>query len=111
MPGVERLSLDLLLPVAHECAALGIPVMALFPAGSHIIAGHDIYGGTYRLFASILSARGLTFSFVDMSDARNVRAAIRPDTRAIWIETPSNPLLGLVDIDPFAGAQVIERFA
>jgi len=73
-------------------------VMSLFPAGSHIIAGHDIYGGTYRLFASILSARGLTFSFVDMSDARNVRAAIRPETRAIWIETPSNPLLGLVDI-------------
>jgi cystathionine beta-lyase/cystathionine gamma-synthase len=72
--------------------------MALFPAGSHIIAGHDIYGGTYRLFASILSARGLTFSFVDMSDPRHVREAIRPETRAIWIETPSNPLLGLVDI-------------
>ena len=73
-------------------------VMALFPAGSHIIAGHDIYGGTYRLFASILAARGLDFSFIDMSDPRNVRQAVRPDTRAIWIETPSNPLLGLVDI-------------
>jgi O-succinylhomoserine (thiol)-lyase len=73
-------------------------VMGLFPAGSHIIAGHDIYGGTYRLFSSVLSARGLTFSFVDMSDARNVKDAIRPNTRAIWIETPSNPLLGLVDI-------------
>ena len=73
-------------------------VMGLFPAGSHVIAGHDIYGGTYRLFASILAARGLDFSFVDMSDPRNVRSAIRPNTRAIWIETPSNPLLGLVDI-------------
>jgi len=73
-------------------------VMSLFPAGSHVIAGHDIYGGTYRLFASILAARGLTFSFVDMSVPGNVRRALRPETRAIWIETPSNPLLGLVDI-------------
>ena len=73
-------------------------VMGLFPAGSHIISGQDIYGGTYRLFASVLSARGLSFSFVDMSDPRNVKDAIRPNTRAIWVETPSNPLLGLVDI-------------
>jgi O-succinylhomoserine (thiol)-lyase len=73
-------------------------VMGLFPAGSHIIAGHDIYGGTYRLFASVLATRGLSFSFVDMSDPGNVRQALRPNTRAIWIETPSNPLLGLVDI-------------
>src|SRR5512147_1359555 len=56
-------------------------VMALFPAGSHIIAGHDIYGGTYRLFASILTARGLELSFVDMSEPRNVQKAIRPQTR------------------------------
>jgi cystathionine beta-lyase/cystathionine gamma-synthase len=73
-------------------------VMALFPAGSHVIAGHDIYGGTYRLFSSILAVRGLEFSFVDMSNPRNVDEAIRPNTRAIWIETPSNPLLNLVDI-------------
>ena len=73
-------------------------IMALFPAGSHIIAGHDIYGGTYRLFASVLAARGLRFSFVDMSDPRNVKDAILPETRAIWIETPSNPLLNVVDI-------------
>jgi cystathionine gamma-synthase len=73
-------------------------VMALFPAGSHVIAGHDIYGGSYRLFASILSARGLEFSFVNMANPRNVADAIRPNTRAIWVETPSNPLLGLVDI-------------
>ncbi len=73
-------------------------VMGLLPAGSHVIAGHDIYGGTYRLFASILAVRGLEFSFVDMSKPGNVREALRPNTRAIWIETPSNPLLGLVDI-------------
>jgi O-succinylhomoserine (thiol)-lyase len=73
-------------------------VMGLFEAGSHIVAGHDIYGGTYRLFANVLSARGLSFSFVDQRDPRNVLAALRPETRAIWIETPSNPLLNLVDI-------------
>ena len=73
-------------------------VMALFPAGSHVIAGHDIYGGSYRLFASILSERGLEFSFVNMADPQNVAQAMRPNTRAIWVETPSNPLLGLVDI-------------
>jgi O-succinylhomoserine (thiol)-lyase len=78
-------------------------VMGLFPAGSHIIAGHDIYGGTYRLFASVLSARGLEFSFVDMSNPVNVRDALRPNTRAIWIETPSNPLLNLVDISAICG--------
>jgi cystathionine gamma-synthase len=78
-------------------------VMGLFPAGSHIIAGHDIYGGTYRLFASVLSARGLEFSFVDMSNPQQVRDAIRPNTRAIWIETPSNPLLNLVDIAAICG--------
>jgi O-succinylhomoserine (thiol)-lyase len=73
-------------------------IMGLLPAGSHVIAGHDIYGGTYRLFATILAARGLEFSFVDMSKPGNVREALRPNTRAIWIESPSNPLLGLVDI-------------
>jgi len=73
-------------------------IMGLLPAGSHVIAGHDIYGGTYRLFATILAARGLEFSFVDMSKSGNVREALRPNTRAIWIESPSNPLLGLVDI-------------
>jgi O-succinylhomoserine (thiol)-lyase len=73
-------------------------VMALFPAGSHIIAGHDIYGGTYRLFSAILSERGLEFSFVNMADPHNVAQAMRPNTRAIWVETPSNPLLGLVDV-------------
>ena len=72
--------------------------MHLFPAGAHIIAGHDIYGGTYRLFANVLTERGLTFTFVDMGDAGRVAKAITAGTRAIWIETPSNPLLNLVDI-------------
>lgn len=70
----------------------------LFKPGDHIIAGDDIYGGTYRLFADVFTKWGIKFSFVKMGDIENVRAAITPETKAIWIETPSNPLLNLVDI-------------
>lgn len=73
-------------------------VMHLFQPGDHIISGHDIYGGTYRLFASVFSAMGLKFSFVDMGNLDNIRNALTPQTKCIWIETPSNPLLNLVDI-------------
>lgn len=74
-------------------------LMAMFPAGSHIIAGHDIYGGTYRLFSQVCTTHGLEFSFVDMmSDPNNVKKALRKNTKCVWIETPSNPLLNLVDI-------------
>ncbi len=70
----------------------------LLPAGAHVIAGNDIYGGTYRLFANVLPVRGLRFTLVDMGDLDAVAAAIEPDTALIWIETPSNPLLRLTDI-------------
>ena len=71
----------------------------LFRPGDHIIAGHEIYGGTYRLFADVFSQTGYRFSFVDMRDAETVRDAVIPgETTCIWIETPSNPLLNLVDI-------------
>lgn len=73
-------------------------VLAQFPAGAHVIAGHDIYGGTHRLFSQVLSQHGLAFSFVDMREPANVRKALRRTTRLVWIETPSNPLLNLVDI-------------
>jgi len=82
-------------------------VMFLFKPGDHIIAGHDIYGGTYRLFTSILQTMGYQFSFVDMRDAKNVERALRDNTRAVWIETPSNPLLNIVDIA--AVAQIARR--
>lgn len=72
--------------------------MYLFQPGDHIIAGHDIYGGTYRLFANVLTEQGLEFSFVNMQDMANIKAAIRPNTKGIWIETPSNPLLNIIDI-------------
>ncbi|MCH8829096.1 MAG: PLP-dependent transferase [Planctomycetes bacterium] len=73
-------------------------VMYLFEPGDHIIAGDDIYGGTFRLFHDIFAKWGLTFSFVKMGDAENVRAALTPATKCLWIETPSNPLLNIVDI-------------
>ncbi len=73
-------------------------VMHLFRPGDHIIAGHDIYGGTFRLFHGVFSEFGLKFSFVKMGDPANVRKAVTPQTKCIWIETPSNPLLNLVDI-------------
>ncbi len=75
-----------------------LTAMQLFKPGDHIITGNDIYGGTYRLFASILSEQGYKFSFVNMRDLNAVREAITPQTKGIWIETPSNPLLNIVDI-------------
>ena len=72
--------------------------MQLFRPGDHIIAGHDIYGGTYRLFSDDLTAQGYQFSFVNMGDAALVEDAIQENTKAIWIETPSNPLMNIVDI-------------
>ncbi|MDP9141271.1 MAG: aminotransferase class I/II-fold pyridoxal phosphate-dependent enzyme [Pseudomonadota bacterium] len=71
--------------------------------GAHVIASDDMYGGTYRLFARVRQqSAGLTFSYVDMCDAANVEAAIRPDTKLIWVETPSNPMLKLADLSVIA---------
>ena len=67
--------------------------------GDHVVASDDMYGGSYRLFARVREqSAGLHFSYVDMRDARNVEAAIRPETKLIWVETPSNPMLKLADL-------------
>ena len=67
--------------------------------GAHVIAMSDLYGGTYRLFENVRKrSAGLAASFIDMTDPESVRAAIRPQTRMLWVETPSNPLLKLVDL-------------
>jgi len=73
-------------------------VLCTLQQGDHVVAGHDIYGGTYRLFETVFPRFGVTFSFVDMRDTAAVEEAIRPETRMLWIETPSNPLLNIVDI-------------
>jgi cystathionine gamma-lyase len=66
--------------------------------GDHVIAGDDIYGGTYRLFEQVLRNYGLQFSYVNPENPDNVEKAIRKNTRMIWIETPTNPLMRIVDI-------------
>jgi cystathionine beta-lyase/cystathionine gamma-synthase len=77
-------------------------VLNLLSAGDHVVVGEDLYGGTYRLFSKVLVRYGLTFSFVDMTDPDAVRAALRPETKLIWAETPTNPLLALADIAKLA---------
>ncbi len=70
----------------------------LFKPGDHIIAGNDIYGGSFRLLSRVYPEMNIDVSFVPMKDAQSVRQAIRPSTKALFIETPSNPLLNIVDI-------------
>lgn len=70
----------------------------LLKAGDHLIAGNDIYGGTYRLFSQVLPDRGIEVSFINLRDHDVVRAAVQPNTKGLWIETPSNPLLNIIDI-------------
>ncbi len=74
-------------------------VLDALDAGAHIVASDDLYGGTYRLFENVRKrSANLSTSFVDMADTARVHAAIRPETKMIWVETPSNPLLKLIDL-------------
>ncbi len=77
-------------------------VLRLLNPGDHVIAGNDVYGGTFRLFDKVLRRYGLTFTFVDTTDPEQVAAALRAETRMIWLETPSNPLLRVTDIAALA---------
>jgi len=75
-------------------------VLELLDSGDHVIAMDDIYGGTYRLFERVRKrSAGLDFSFVDLTDLAAFEAAIRPQTRMVWVETPTNPMLKIVDIE------------
>ena len=74
-------------------------VLELLDAGAHIVASDDLYGGSFRLFERVRKrSMGLQISFIDMSDPKAVRAALRPETKMVWVETPSNPLLKLIDL-------------
>ena len=74
-------------------------LLELLDAGAHIVAMHDLYGGSYRLFENVRRrSAGHSVSFVDLSDAAALEGAIRPQTRLVWVETPTNPLLKLVDL-------------
>jgi cystathionine beta-lyase/cystathionine gamma-synthase len=77
-------------------------VLRLFAPGDHILAGNDVYGGTFRLFERILRPYGLDFSYVDTTDLEQVKKNLHPNTRLIWLETPTNPLLRVSDIAAIA---------
>ena len=87
---------------ASGLAAMGT-VLELLDSGSHVIAMDDLYGGSYRLFENVRKrSSGLDFSFVDLSDPAALEAAIRPNTKMIWVESPTNPMLRLVDLQAIA---------
>lgn len=105
----ERCVADLEGGVAGFAFASGLAatatVLELLTSGDHVIALDDLYGGTYRLFERVRKrAAGLAFDFVDLTDATALERSLRPETRMVWVETPSNPTLKLVDI-----AAVAER--
>ncbi len=78
-------------------------VLELLDAGSHIIASDDLYGGSFRLFERVRKrSAGHEISFIDMTDPQAIRAALRPNTKMLWVETPSNPLLKLIDLEAVA---------
>ncbi len=77
-------------------------VMQLFPEGSHVLLGDNLYGGTYRLLDRVMNPMGTSFDTVATRDPATVEAAIRPDTKVLLIETPSNPVMGLTDIEAVA---------
>jgi cystathionine beta-lyase/cystathionine gamma-synthase len=86
---------------AH-CFASGMAAIAALctrmKAGDHVVCSDRVYGGTARLFDQVLTGYGLTFTYVDSTDAEKVRAAIRPETKLVHVETPANPMMGLTDI-------------
>jgi cystathionine gamma-synthase/cystathionine gamma-lyase len=96
---------------AEHCSAFASGIAAtaavlnLLSAGDHVVVGDDLYGGTYRLFSKVYARYGLTFTYVDMADLAATRAAFAPNTKLIWAETPTNPLLKLVDIAALAAVR------
>ena len=82
---------------ASGMAATSTVIEALNP-GDHVVCGNDLYGGTYRVFTKVFARFGVTFTFVDATDAKAVEAAFTPKTKLVWLESPSNPLLRITDI-------------
>jgi len=83
---------------ASGCAAMDA-VLKMFRPGDQIIASNDLYGGTYRLFTKVFEPFGINFTFVDMTDIQEVKEAATDDAKLLWIETPTNPMLRVVDIE------------
>jgi cystathionine beta-lyase/cystathionine gamma-synthase len=77
--------------------------LEILDSGSHIVASDDLYGGTFRLFDRVRHrSANLEFTYVDLTDAGRLKKAIKPNTRMVWVETPSNPLLKLIDLEAIA---------
>ncbi|MFF4173987.1 cystathionine gamma-synthase [Streptomyces sp. NPDC001744] len=91
------------LAFASGLAAEDCLLRALLVPGDHVVIPNDAYGGTFRLFAKVVQRWGVDFSVADTSDVDAVRAAVNDRTKLIWVETPSNPLLGITDIEAVAG--------
>ncbi len=77
-------------------------VAKLLMPGDEVIVANDLYGGTYRIFTKVFALYGIKFHFIDMSNAENIRGYINSNTKMIWTETPTNPLLNIVDIEAYA---------
>ncbi|MER7533331.1 cystathionine gamma-synthase [Streptomyces sp. NPDC097704] len=91
------------LAFASGLAAEDCLLRTLLVPGDHVVIPNDAYGGTFRLFAKVVQRWGVDFSVADTSDIESVRAAVNDRTKLIWVETPSNPLLGITDIEAVAG--------
>ncbi|MGE3320084.1 MAG: cystathionine gamma-synthase [Candidatus Berkiella sp.] len=86
---------------ASGCAALNT-LLQVFPTGSHVVLSNDVYGGTLRLLANVFNTLGFTFTQCDMTNIDEVKKTITQNTKLIWLETPSNPLLQIIDIETIA---------
>ncbi|MFO0647762.1 MAG: PLP-dependent aspartate aminotransferase family protein [Polyangiales bacterium] len=86
------------LAFASGCAATTTVLHTLKP-GDHIVCGDDVYGGTFRILDKVMKPMGITATFVDMTDLARTAAAFRPETKLVWLETPSNPMLKVFDIE------------
>jgi cystathionine gamma-synthase len=86
------------LAFASGMAAADIAIRSMTRPGDHVILGGDAYGGTFRLLDKVLTLWGIEYTSVDLADVEAARAAVRPNTKVIWTETPTNPLLGIADI-------------
>ena len=89
------------LAFASGCAATTVMLHTLAP-GDHVVCGDDVYGGTFRIFDKVMRPKGVTSTALDMTDLDRVRAAITPQTKLVWLETPSNPMLKIFDIAAIA---------
>ncbi len=88
---------------ASGCAATST-LMHLLKAGDHVVCADDVYGGTYRLFEQVFTEHGLSYSFVDLTQPGALDTAVRKNTRLVWVETPTNPLLKVIDLAAIAEA-------